>query len=652
MTEEFCLMTYYSRLGTGAAILTMLVVFFFAIPSQPQAQTVGMKLYNDSLSFSGYTLFAPMRSTTTYLIDNYGRTVHTWASDYQPSMSVYLLEDGHLLRSAKILGTEGYQGGVQKLAWDGTVIWEYAYASNDYFQHHDIEPLPNGNVLLLAQEHYTRAEAEAAGRDPMLLSDDELSPEHIVEIQPTGPTTGDIVWEWHVWDHMVQDFDAGLDNYGVVADHSELIDINYMFRTGPDWNHCNSVEYNEDLDQIVISSKPFCEIWVIDHSTTLAEAAGHTGGDQGMGGDLLYRWGNPETYRAGTIDDRTLWGQHDAQWIKPGLIGEGNFLVYSNGGWRPEGDISSIEEFVTTADVNGFYPQPDSGVAHGPSAALWTYVADPPTSMFSPSISGAQRLPGGNTLMCCGAPGWFVEVTPLGEVVWLYQNPVTAIDTMAQGDNPDLAQVNTFRCTRLAADYPGLAGRDLTPGAAIEIYPITLSGTAHTPDLPDDTDSVVVTSAIFANDGIGSVELYYDNGSGFLATTMFDDGLHQDGDADDGLFGVVLAPMPIGTTVAYYVEAEDQASVVVKDPSFAPTNAVYRFEVGEAQWACGDINNSGGILDISDLIYMVTYMFQGGPEPVFMESANINGEGPDIPDIVDLIFLVSYMFQNGPDPIC
>jgi len=269
-----------------------------------------------------------------------------------------------------------------------------------------------------------------------------------------------------------------------------------MLRPVADWIHANAIEYNEDFDQIVISSKPLNEIWIIDHSTTTAESAGHTGGNHGMGGDLLYRWGNPEAYRAGTIDDRQLFGQHDAQWIKPGLIGEGNIIVYNNGVDRPVTEYSTADEFTTTVDSNGFYPQPDSGVAHGPAGVIWNYTADPPTSMFSGPISGVQRLPGGNTLICCGQPGWFVEVTPLGDIVWKYQNPVNGGGPLTQGDGDAMGTENTFRCIRFAADYPAFDDRDLTPGAPIEIYPITFSGTAHAPELPNASDSGDNTSLV------------------------------------------------------------------------------------------------------------------------------------------------------------
>ena len=91
----------------------------------------------------------------------------------------------------------------------------------------------------------------------------------------------------------------------------------------PDWLHINSVAYNPDLDQIMLSVFEFSEIWIIDHGTTTAEAAGHEGGKYGKGGDLLYRWGNPRAYRAGTVKDQKLFGQHNAHWIPRGFPARG-----------------------------------------------------------------------------------------------------------------------------------------------------------------------------------------------------------------------------------------------------------------------------------------------------------------------------------------
>jgi hypothetical protein len=249
-------------------------------------------------------------------------------------------------------------------------------------------------------------------------------PDHIIEVKPTGPTSGDIVWEWHIWDHLIQDYDPSKTNFGAVADHPELVDINYGvdLMSMVDWLHTNSVDYNEEFDQILLSIHNFNEIWVIDHSSTTEEATGHTGGNSGKGGDLLYRWGNPDAYRAGTATDQKFFGQHDATWIKPGCPGEGNILVFNNGANRPTGWYSSIDEIAPPVDASGNYYL-ESGSAYGPEAQTWIYTADPPQSFVAGILSGAERLQTGNTLICDGVAGRFFEVTPAGTTIWQYVNP-------------------------------------------------------------------------------------------------------------------------------------------------------------------------------------------------------------------------------------
>jgi hypothetical protein len=446
-------------------------------------QTVGL-FVNEEGSYDGYTLFAPLQYRTTYLIDNEGRLVQSWDSAYTPGNSVYLLENGNLLRTATLprgpdatFGTGGAGGRVEEFTWDGTLVWEFEYSGDQHLQHHDIERLPNGNVLMIAWEYKKAAEAITAGRDPDLLTDGELWPDHIIEVEPTGASGGHIVWEWHVWDHLIQDYDPTKDNYGVVADHPELIDLNFVgaSRGRADWNHINSVDYNEQFDQILLSVPRFSEVWVIDHSTTTKEAAGHSGGNSGKGGDILYRWGNPQAYRAGDVGDRRLFSQHDAQWIESGLPGEGNILLFNNGNGRPGGVYSSVDEFVPPVDASGNYALAP-GTAYGPEEQTWIYAADNPTDFFADHISGAQRLPNGNTLICDGPHGTLFEVTPEGEIVWKYINPVTNNGPLTQGDPIPTSQNGgqpnqVFRAYRYGPDYAGLADKDLTPGDPIELYP-------------------------------------------------------------------------------------------------------------------------------------------------------------------------------------
>jgi len=449
-----------------------------------QTQTLGLTL-NDPSSFSGYTLFAPAAYSNTYLLTNEGFLVNSWESSYTPGLSAYLLQNGNLLRTARIRNptfSGGGSGGlIQEFTWDGTKIWEYEYSTNLEYQHHDIEKLPNGNVLLIAWEFKDNDEVLQAGRKPGLLSQHHLWPDHIVEVQPDGPDGGIVVWEWHVWDHLIQDNDSTLDNYGVLAQHPELIDINYV-NPGPnsieaDWNHINAIDYNEKLDQIIVTVLKFSEIWVIDHSTTTLEAAGHTGGKSGKGGDLLYRWGNPQTYDRGDVTDMKLFFPHDANWIETGLPGEGNILIFNNGRMRPAGQYSSIDEIVPQVDQYGKYTL-NSDSTYRPDTLLWTYTDPDHTSFFACNLSGAHRLPNGNTLICDGPSGVFFEITLDGDLVWEYINPVIKSGPMKQGDPIPIQENRVFKIHRYAPDYPGISGRELTPGDQIENIPTSsaLSG--------------------------------------------------------------------------------------------------------------------------------------------------------------------------------
>jgi hypothetical protein len=458
------------------AALTLLAASLIAaaLPLRAQQQTVGL-FVDDPRAEDGYTLMSPRESTTTYLIDNSGLPVRTWVTAHQPGSMGYLADDGSLVRSGRLVdvpsnffNASGRGGLIQRFDWDGSLLWEFTYSSQEHLAHHDIELLPNGNVLMIAWEYRTHNETLQAGRRPELLLL-HLRPDHIIEVQPTGSSGGVIVWEWHVWDHLIQDYNPALNNFGVVDEHPELVDINYVVGLGvADWTHFNGIGYNAELDQIVVSARRFSEFWVIDHSTTTAEAASHSGGNSGKGGDLLYRWGNPAAYGRGTTADEMLNGQHDAQWIGPGLPGAGNFLVFDNRKDQPV-QASQVKEIAPPVDEHGSYAI-DPGQPFGPSEYVWVYPDVPDPNFFSPNVSGAQRQPGGTTLICEGKSGHLFEVTGDEEVVWDYVNPVDDFAILNQGDPTDNNLV--FKVRRYPSDFPGFAGRELIPGDPIENFTV------------------------------------------------------------------------------------------------------------------------------------------------------------------------------------
>jgi hypothetical protein len=408
--------------------------------------------YTNSGPFEGYTLFAPLWDTKTYLIDNNEEVLYSWQSIYTDAQAAYLLENGNLVRTSLVatcpVFTGGAQGRIEIFNTNGDKIWNYEYSSNTYNQHHDIEILPNGNILLIAWEIKSKQEAIAAGLNPNNLKRDQFWVDHIVEVKPFGASSGDIVWEWHVWDHLIQDFDPSKDNYGIVSDHPELIDINYGGeRVGFDFNHINSIDYNEKFDQILLSSHNQNEIWIIDHSTTTAEAAGHSGGRYGKGGDILYRWGNPEAYKQGGKADKKYFSQHDGRWIEEGYPGEGNILVFNNGVGRPNSRYSSVDEIIPPVNENGFYEY-NPGTAYGPEEQIWIYTMPNPSDMFTGKCGSSQRLPNGNTLICSTDQGFFLEVTYDKEIVWRYDNPYPLL-------NPSLSK-DVSEAFRYPSDYPGI----------------------------------------------------------------------------------------------------------------------------------------------------------------------------------------------------
>ena len=468
-------------------------------------------------AFEGWTLFGPLNSRKVHLVDLDGQLVHTWETSHRPGGQLLMLDNGHLLRAAHKEGVPRFEGGgigglIQELGWDGEVLWQYELSNDQRVLHHDFKRLPNGNLLVIAWEAHEPAEAYALGRDTGSVPETGLWPDVLYEVRPTRPQGGEIVWTWRVWDHLVQDRDPAKPNYGVLAEHPGRIDINAGRKERPetdeerrqrealeeemralgyvgggepeepaaagdgtagaspaaaagatppgardgDWLHTNAVDYLPAQDLIVMSTPRLSELWVIDHGTTTAEAATSRGGRRGHGGDLLWRWGNPKVWGQGGEADQTLFAQHDSRWLPATPAGELRLLVFNNGLKRPGGEeYSSVEELVLPFDgERGF--RREEGRPFGPSGPAWSYADK--GRFYSAFISGAQRLPNGNTLICEGAKGRLLEVTADGRVVWDFWNPHggEAPPSPQGGNAPPKA---LFRATRIAADHPGVRAK-------------------------------------------------------------------------------------------------------------------------------------------------------------------------------------------------
>ena len=437
-------------------------------------QTVGL-FSNQPSSYNGYTLFNSLGSTTTYLIDNCGTKVYEWNSNHSPAAAVYLLENGNLLRTNKLQNTTfnfgGSGGGIEILDPNSNVIWSYEVNSDSTLAHHDLEVLPNGNILILAIELISAQEADSCGSlsytdsSGTVFSADRYS-EMILEV---NPTTDQIVWEWHAWDHLIQDTDPNLLNYGTISDYPGRININYAFDgTDPDWLHANSIDYNADLDQIIINSPTFNEFWIIDHSTTTSEAADSIGGFSGNGGDILYRWGNPQAYNRGDTLDQVFSFQHDAHWIPSGLPDEGKIMIFNNGQINAYSSIDIIEPPLDINNSNN-YILSNNSTSYGPLNLYWSYSDS--INFFSAFISGSQQLENGNILICSGAQGRIFEIEyQTDSVVWDYILPVAGAGAITQGTGPFGNM--SFRAQRFPPSYSGFDSLVLTPTTVIELNPL------------------------------------------------------------------------------------------------------------------------------------------------------------------------------------
>jgi Arylsulfotransferase (ASST)/Secretion system C-terminal sorting domain len=429
-----------------------------------------------SQQWGDYTLYSLQNSSNAYLIDTNSNVVKTWtfASTAKTGYSTYMLPGGSLIRTVARTGNS-FTGGpicgeVQKVDYSGAVIWDYVYSTTNYCTHHDICPMPNGNVLLIAYERKTATEVTAAGCSQSI----EMWPDKIVEVQPTGATTGTVVWEWHAWDHLVQNVNPTKANYQTsISDHPELLNINY--NTQKDWMHMNGVDYNPILDQISFSSHNLSEWFIIDHSTTTAEAASHSGGNSGKGGDLLFRWGHPTNYS--TTGTSILNVTHDAHWIPEGIPNAGYLVGFNNKG--VSNSQSAVDQIIPPRV--GYNYTKVAGSAYAPS----TYTLRHACSGYSSNMGNSQQLPNGNMLVCMATLGLIYETNPAGTTIWsksltgacpqafrydtcYVNNPAPSI--------PVISQNGTQLESTVDATYQWYFNGDLLPGETNQTITPTQSG--------------------------------------------------------------------------------------------------------------------------------------------------------------------------------
>jgi hypothetical protein len=395
-------------------LLYLITIIFFSCSDDdkpnddPLVLSENVEIYEGNQLEDGYVLAVENGSITSYLLNKEGFKVHEWTFEDNLGNDLEILPNGKLLGIFKAENPDisfgGFGGVIKILDSDGNTEWQYNFVSENIIAHHDVEMLPNGNVLFIAWERITSSEAAQAGVNTETT---DIFPEVLVEVNPNN---NQIVWEWHSFDHIIQNYNSTLPNFGSVSENPQLIDINYDVVDNGDIMHANGIDYDEAKDIIYLSVNYYHEIWVIDHSTTTDEAASNSGGNYNKGGDLLYRFGNPEAYD-NTQGQRLFYNNHFPNLLEGNEPGAGNMLVYVNG--TNQSNIMELnipENFSLLPSTNN---EPN---------IVWNFT-DP--NLWFGRISGAVRLQNGNTLIAEGDFG-FWEVTPNNDVVWKYNGQGTS----------------------------------------------------------------------------------------------------------------------------------------------------------------------------------------------------------------------------------
>lgn len=352
-------------------------------------------------------------SSTIKLVDTAGVTQKSWTVAGGPGYSTYLMPGGKICKTTRTTTSitgGGVHGKSQIIDWAGNIIWDWTYSTTSEVIHHDHCPLPNGNILFICYDQISSAACAALGR----TAAGNVKFEKIIEVKPTGLNTGTIVWEWRFRDHLIQTSDVNKPNYTTSpVNNPQRFNINYSSgNLGSDFIHMNGIDYNPELDQITFSSHFLHEWFIIDHSTTTAEAATSSGGISGKGGDFLYRWGNPANYGAtGTKNFNVL---HDAHWVKKNCPRAGSIVAINNGGQTTPITRSTIDWAKPT--LNGFLYNYTVGQAMPPS----TFDKRLITGGYTSNMGNSEQFPNGNTMVCLATSGTLYEYDSMSNLLWTY----------------------------------------------------------------------------------------------------------------------------------------------------------------------------------------------------------------------------------------
>ena len=430
----------------------------------------------------GYMLFADTASNKIYMIDERGEIRNSWVSDHDDGSGYGMDfgEDGSILRVVNdvppsetplLMDAGGGSTHIEILSWDGELVWEITQYEGFYRLHHDAVFLPNGNVLAIAWEYNSESTAIAMGRDEAKVTSEGLWTNLILEYAPNSQNVGEIVWEWHANEHLIQNTDPSLPNFGDPALYPHKIDINAIGPNNrdddPDWMHCNSIDYDPIHDHIMLSCRNTEELYIIDHNLAWEETSTQYG-------DLLYRWGNPANYGAGSAQDHHTVVQHDAQFIPPGMPYAGSISYFSN-----EMTGSSYVGIVTLPRVGDAFALNNTSGMFDPSTPTVEFKL--PFGWGPRFQSGATMLPNGQFMISHAMRGKIAQMGTDSIIDWEYNLPFNPGNEIADRTDRWMPPV-FFKAVWIAKNDSRLDGLDINRMGVLETY---------TDNCPDDGDDIL-----------------------------------------------------------------------------------------------------------------------------------------------------------------
>ncbi|MGD8341576.1 MAG: aryl-sulfate sulfotransferase, partial [Gammaproteobacteria bacterium] len=376
---------------TRVACLLLGGFWVLAAVAAPSIYPTGTTIYDPEQSWSGYTVLTPLGESAV-VIDMNGNVVKTW-DGYRNSAGgpVRVLPGGYVVGPVGANPPRQESLGLVQRDFAGNIVWEFnrneridtdSGATWALRQHHDWQR-PDFPAGYYSPEFTPSIEGSTTlvlthtdHREPNVTAERDLNDDRLIEVTWDGR----IVWEWTAGEHI--------DEFGYSDAARAAIAAAPGFGGGPfDWLHINSATYvgpnrfydagDERFapDNVIISSRQSSVVAIIDRA-----------------GEVVWQIGpdfdaTPELRRI-----RQIIGQHHAHMIPEGLPGAGNIMIFDNGGSSGYGAPSPI-----ALNGSGIYARATSRVVEIDPVTLelvWSYAGP---NFFSTNISGAQRLPNGNT---------------------------------------------------------------------------------------------------------------------------------------------------------------------------------------------------------------------------------------------------------------